>query len=153
MQIQANNQFCPINLLKRISGPEDLKELSPYEMEALCAEIRSYFIDTILANGGHFSANLGVVELTVALHHFFDFKEDKLIWDVGHQSYIHKILTSRRAGLDGIRKKDGLSGFPKIDESTFDHFGTGHSSTSISAILGMAEAAMDKRVKNEIMLQ
>ncbi len=104
-----------------------------------------------MKNGGHFSANLGVVELTVALHYVFDFKSDKLVWDVGHQAYIHKLLTGRKSEFETIRKMDGLSGFPKIDESVYDHFGTGHSSTSISAILGMAEASfLNKENKKHV---
>jgi len=108
----------------------------------LCQDIRDFFIEKILKNGGHFSANLGVVELTVALHYVYDLPSDKLVWDVGHQAYIHKLLTGRKSAFDTIRKFEGLSGFPKIDESEFDHFGTGHSSTSISAVMGMAEAAL-----------
>ena len=108
----------------------------------MCQDIRDFFIEKILKNGGHFSANLGVVELTVALHYVYDLPSDKLVWDVGHQAYIHKLLTGRKSAFDTIRKFEGLSGFPKIDESAFDHFGTGHSSTSISAVMGMAEAAL-----------
>ncbi len=108
----------------------------------MCQDIRDFFIEKILKNGGHFSANLGVVELTVALHYVYDLPSDKLVWDVGHQAYIHKLLTGRKSAFDTIRKFEGLSGFPKIDESEFDHFGTGHSSTSISAVMGMAEAAL-----------
>ena len=108
----------------------------------MCQDIRDFFIEKILKNGGHFSANLGVVELTVALHYVYDLPSDKLVWDVGHQAYIHKLLTGRKSAFDTIRKFGGLSGFPKVDESAFDHFGTGHSSTSISAVMGMAEAAL-----------
>jgi 1-deoxy-D-xylulose-5-phosphate synthase len=129
-------------LLKNINEPSDLKKLTKDQLPQLCSEIREFFIDKILKNGGHFSANLGVVELTVALHFIHDFKIDKLIWDVGHQAYIHKLLTGRKNEFDNIRKLDGLAGFPKMSESEYDHFGTGHSSTSISAILGMAEAAI-----------
>ncbi len=125
-----------------ISYPSDLKKLSPEQLPQLCEEIRAFFIEKVLKNGGHFSANLGVVELTVALHYVYYLPEDKLVWDVGHQAYIHKLLTGRKADFDTIRKLDGLSGFPKIDESEYDHFGTGHSSTSISACMGMAEAAL-----------
>lgn len=129
-------------MLKNINEPSDLKKLTKDQLPQLCSEIREFFIDKILKNGGHFSANLGVVELTVALHFIHDFKIDKLIWDVGHQAYIHKLLTGRKNEFDNIRKLNGLSGFPKMSESEYDHFGTGHSSTSISAILGMAEAAI-----------
>ncbi|MFY0644114.1 MAG: 1-deoxy-D-xylulose-5-phosphate synthase [Bacteroidia bacterium] len=129
-----------MSLLNNISGPQDLKKIELNKLEELCAEIRSFFIDQLLVNGGHFSANLGVVELTVALHYVFDLPIDKLIWDVGHQSYIHKLLTGRKAEFNTIRKWKGLSGFPNLKESEYDAFGTGHSSTSISAALGMAEA-------------
>ena len=128
-------------MLHNINDPSDLKKLAPDQLPQLCSEIRVFFIDKILKNGGHFSANLGVVELTVALHYLFDFKTDRLIWDVGHQAYIHKLLTGRKKEFNHIRKLGGLAGFPKMSESEYDHFGTGHSSTSISAILGMAEAA------------
>jgi len=141
--------------LDSISYPSDLKKLRKEQLPQLCAEIRTFFVEKILKNGGHFSANLGVVEITVALHYVYKFGEqvtqslqseenqsDKLVWDVGHQAYIHKLLTGRKFEFETIRKREGLSGFPKIDESLFDHFGTGHSSTSISAIIGMAEAAL-----------
>ena len=121
------------------------------ELVSLCKEIREFFIEQILVNGGHFSANLGVVELTVALHYVFDLPQDKLVWDVGHQSYIHKMLTGRFESFQSIRKWDGLSGFPKIAESEYDAFGTGHSSTSISAVLGMAEASsLDEKNRHHI---
>ena len=129
-------------MLDSITFPSDLRKLSKNQLTALCSEIRAFFIEKILKNGGHFSANLGVVELTVALHYVYDFSHDKLVWDVGHQAYIHKLLTGRKGEFDSIRKHNGLSGFPKIDESVFDHFGTGHSSTSISAVMGMAEASL-----------
>jgi 1-deoxy-D-xylulose-5-phosphate synthase len=128
--------------LPQIETPQDLRALTPKELVALCREIREFFIDSVLQNGGHFSANLGVVELTVALHYLFDFQEHKLVWDVGHQAYIHKLLTGRKESFASIRKKGGLSGFPKLEESEYDHFGTGHSSTSISAVMGMAESAL-----------
>jgi 1-deoxy-D-xylulose-5-phosphate synthase len=135
------HHLCILNLLDNINDPSDLKKLSNDQLPQLCQEIRGFFIEKILKNGGHFSANLGVVELTVALHYTFDFKIDRLVWDVGHQAYIHKLLTGRKKDFERIRKLGGIAGFPKIDESEYDHFGTGHSSTSISAILGMAEAA------------
>ncbi|MCH1472786.1 MAG: 1-deoxy-D-xylulose-5-phosphate synthase [Bacteroidia bacterium] len=136
-------------MLHNINEPSDLKKLATDQLPQLCSEIREFFIDKILKNGGHFSANLGVVELTVALHYIYDFKVDKLIWDVGHQAYIHKILTGRKKEFDRIRKLGGLAGFPKMSESEYDHFGTGHSSTSISAILGMAEAAILDQKKHK----
>ena len=119
-----------------------VKSVDREQLPELCAEIREFFINSILEHGGHFSANLGVVELTVALHYVFDFSSDKLVWDVGHQAYIHKLLSGRVDSFHTIRKKDGLSGFPKLEESAMDHFGTGHSSTSISAAMGMAQAAL-----------
>ena len=136
-------------MLDNINDPSDLKKLATDQLPQLCSEIREFFIDKILKNGGHFSANLGVVELTVALHYVYDFKVDKLVWDVGHQAYIHKILTGRKKEFDRIRKLGGLAGFPKMSESEYDHFGTGHSSTSISAILGMAEAAILDQKKHK----
>ena len=136
-----------VKFLDKINSPSDLKKLYVNDLRFLCEEIRLYFIDTILESGGHFAGNLGVVELTVALHYVFDFEKDRIVWDVGHQSYIHKLLTGRKQHLKNIREFNGISGFPKIDESVFDHFGTGHSSTSISATLGMAVAAS---LKNEL---
>ena len=129
------------SLLETICFPSDLKKLNHDQLPTLCDELRAFIIEKVLAHGGHFAANLGVVELTVALHFVFDTPNDKLVWDVGHQAYGHKILTGRRENFSSIRKKGGLSGFPKIDESEYDAFGTGHSSTAISAILGMATAA------------
>ena len=136
-------------MLHNINDPSDLKKLATDQLPQLCSEIREFFIDKILKNGGHFSANLGVVELTVALHYVYDFKVDKLVWDVGHQAYIHKLLTGRKKEFDHRRKLGGLAGFPKMSESEYDHFGTGHSSTSISAILGMAEAAILDQKKHK----
>jgi len=124
---------------------EELRSLSPNELESFCATYRSYIIDEILEHGGHFSANLGTIELTTALHYVLNTPDDQVVWDVGHQAYLHKIITGRKDQFHTIRKKNGLSGFPKQSESPFDAFGTGHSSTSISAALGMAEA--DKILK------
>lgn len=126
--------------LDHIDQVNYIKSLSVTELSELAAEIREFLISVVLQNGGHFSGNLGVVELTVALHYFLDLKSDSLVWDVGHQSYPHKILTGRKDQIQSIRKQGGISGFPNIFESEFDSFGTGHSSTSISAILGMATA-------------
>lgn len=128
------------NLLQTIDTPADLKKLDKSELTTLAGELRQYLIDTISVYGGHFAANLGVVELTVALHYVYNTPDDKLIWDVGHQAYAHKILTGRRPQFHTNRKFGGVSGFPKMAESEYDAFGTGHSSTSISAILGMAVA-------------
>lgn len=124
--------------LDNINNPDDLKKLNIDELNYLACEIREFLINSISKTGGHLSSNLGVVELTLALNFVFDFSRDKIIWDVGHQSYTHKILTGRKSQFDTLRKKDGISGFPKTTESIYDHFNTGHSSTSISAGLGFA---------------
>ncbi len=133
-------------LLSQINSPDDLKRLDSDQLERLCKEVRRFIIDSVCLNPGHFGASLGVVELTVAIHYVFDTPVDKLIWDVGHQAYAHKILTGRRDDFHLNRRYKGLSGFPKIKESPYDSFGTGHSSTSISAALGMA---MGSKLKNE----
>ncbi|MBI5440238.1 MAG: 1-deoxy-D-xylulose-5-phosphate synthase, partial [Deltaproteobacteria bacterium] len=127
-------------LLGRVSGPGDLKGLSKEELEAVATEIRAFILEKLSPVGGHLASSLGVVELTVALHAVFDSPRDRIIWDVGHQSYPHKILTGRRDSFGTIRQRGGLSGFPKRCESPHDAFGTGHSSTSISAGLGLAAA-------------
>lgn len=132
-------------MLSSIDGPEEMKELLPDELIQLSNELRQYIIDIVSSNPAHFGASLGVVELTVALHHVFDAPKDKIIWDVGHQAYGHKILTGRRDIFHTNRKYKGVSGFPKISESKYDAFGVGHSSTSISAALGMAAARDSKR--------
>ncbi len=125
-------------ILEHIKGPEELKSLPPEELKKLSQEIREFLIEKISHTGGHLASNLGVVELTIALHLTFNLPEDKVIWDVGHQSYTHKILTGRMAEFDELRQYGGLSGFPKRKESPYDSFDTGHSSTSISAGLGIA---------------
>jgi 1-deoxy-D-xylulose-5-phosphate synthase len=135
--------------LSSINTPSDLRKLTVSELQNICDELRTFVIDEILANGGHFSANLGTIELTVALHTAFNTPTDKLIWDVGHQAYAHKILTGRKANFASIRKKDGYSGFPKRSENEADAFGTGHSSTSISAALGFAESARIQNLKRK----
>ncbi len=127
-------------LLERIERENDVKKLKTGELEELAAEIRQFLIEKISMTGGHLASNLGVVELTIAMHRVFQLPEDKMIWDVGHQSYTHKILTGRRAGFDDLRKYGGMSGFPKRKESACDAFDTGHSSTSISAGLGYVQA-------------
>ena len=134
-------QIEPGELLAKINSPQDLKELDTVQLVQLTDELRQYIIDTVSVYGGHFGASLGVVELTVALHHVFNTPVDQLIWDVGHQAYGHKILTGRRDNFHTNRYYGGLSGFPKRKESEYDAFGVGHSSTSISAALGMAEAS------------
>jgi len=137
-------EITPGPLLKMIDSPADLKQLSREQLHALCDELRQYIIDTVSVHGGHFAASLGVVELTVALHYVFNTPYDQLVWDVGHQAYGHKILTGRRDTFATNRKYKGLSGFPNRGESPYDAFGVGHSSTSISAALGMAMAAKYK---------
>ncbi len=132
------------NLLSKIKSPSDIKDLSQDQLIELCSELRQFIIDTVCTNPGHFGASLGVVELTVALHSVFDAPYDKLIWDVGHQAYAHKIITGRREKFHQNRMYQGISGFPKMGESIYDSFGTGHSSTSISAALGMAIASKIK---------
>lgn len=132
--------------MSKINSPEDLRKLHPDQLIQLCDELREFIIDAACINPGHFGASLGVVELTVALHRVFNTPYDKLIWDVGHQAYAHKILTQRRDIFHTNRKYNGVSGFPKIAESPYDAFGTGHSSTSISAALGMAIAS---KLRNE----
>ena len=127
-------------LLERIEKENDIKELNMEELDQLAGEIREFLIQKISLTGGHLASNLGVVELTIAMHRVFTLPKDKMIWDVGHQSYTHKILTGRRAGFDALRKYGGMSGFPKRKESPCDAFDTGHSSTSISAGLGYVEA-------------
>ncbi len=134
-------------ILKKINSPSDLKELGIEELKVLAEEIREIIIKTVSVNGGHLASSLGVVELTIALHFVFDSPTDKLIWDVGHQSYSHKLITGRKDRFSTIRKENGISGFPKMTESEYDAFGTGHSSTSISAALGMIEGR-DKNNEN-----
>src|SRR6056297_2703570 len=127
-------------LLDRVRAPADLKRLSDPQLRQVADELRAETIAAVSETGGHLGAGLGVVELTVALHHVFDAPRDKIIWDVSHQSYPHKILTGRRDRMATIRQKDGLSGFTKRSESPYDPFGAAHSSTSISAALGFAVA-------------
>jgi 1-deoxy-D-xylulose-5-phosphate synthase len=138
MQINAGT------LLQKINNPDDLKKLSRRQLHQVCDELRQYIVDVVSVHGGHFAASLGVVELSVALHYVYNTPYDQLVWDVGHQAYGHKILTGRRDNFITNRKYKGLSGFPKRSESVYDTFGVGHSSTSISAALGMAMAAKYK---------
>ncbi len=132
--------------LDNIHHPSEIQSLTANELIELSTELREYIIETILHNGGHFAANLGVIELTTVLLNKFNFNSDRIVWDVGHQSYPYKVLTQRKEELKLIRNTNGISGFPKIEESKFDHFGTGHSSTAISAAMGMAQAA---KINNE----
>src|SRR5664279_933262 len=140
--------LLPGPLLQSVDSPEDLKKLSREQLQQLSTELRQYIIDVVSVHGGHFGASLGVVELTVALHYIFNTPHDQLVWDVGHQAYGHKILTGRRDNFSTNRKYKGLSGFPKRTESEYDTFGVGHSSTSISAALGMAMASHYKGEKD-----
>ena len=127
-------------LLDFIRSPVDLRALSASDLPQLAEELRSFLVESVAQTGGHLASNLGAVELTLALHYVFDTPADRIVWDVGHQSYAHKILTGRRAAMTGLRQSGGIAGFPRRAESEYDAFGTGHSSTSISAALGMAEA-------------
>ncbi|MBE9563448.1 MAG: 1-deoxy-D-xylulose-5-phosphate synthase, partial [Proteobacteria bacterium] len=127
-------------LLEKIQTPEDLRILSELQLPQLAEELREFLVETLSRTGGHFASNLGVVELTIALHYIFNTPDDRLIWDVGHQSYPHKILTGRRDKMPSLRQSGGIAGFPKRSESIYDSFGVGHSSTSIGAALGMAIA-------------
>ena len=138
----------PGNLLRDINSPADLRKLPADKIPQVADELRQFIIDTVSIYGGHFGANLGVVELTVALHYVFNTPDDQLVWDVGHQAYGHKMLTGRRDLFDTNRVYGGISGFPKRKESIYDTFGVGHSSTSISAALGMAAGSALNGDKN-----
>jgi 1-deoxy-D-xylulose-5-phosphate synthase len=135
------------SLLSRIDSPADLRRLPRAELKALAAELRDHVLQSVSRTGGHLSSNLGTVELTIALHYVFDTPNDRLVWDVGHQTYPHKILTGRRDRMDSLRQLGGISGFPRREESEYDTFGTAHSSTSISAALGMAIAAQHQHTQ------
>ena len=129
-----------LRILKQIKSPADLRRLDETQLVQLADEVRECLLESVSATGGHLAAGLGTVELTIALHTVFNTPHDRLVWDVGHQSYLHKILTGRRDQMESLRQKDGLSGFPRRSESPYDSFGVGHSSTSISAALGMADS-------------
>jgi 1-deoxy-D-xylulose-5-phosphate synthase len=135
------------NLLQTINTPADLRRLERTQLHALADELRQYVLESVSKTGGHLSSNLGTVELTIALHYVFDTPDDRIVWDVGHQTYAHKILTGRREGMSRLRQYGGMSGFPRRSESEYDTFGTAHSSTSISAALGMAVAARNQGSK------
>jgi 1-deoxy-D-xylulose-5-phosphate synthase len=137
-------------LLEAVRDPSQLRAFDRKQLAQLAAELRAFIVDSVSATGGHLSSNLGTVELTIALHHVFDTPEDRLIWDVGHQTYGHKILTGRREGMKRLRQKGGIAGFPRREESPYDTFGTAHSSTSISAALGMAVGAARKGEKRHV---
>jgi len=138
------------SILENISSPKDLKILSLDQLSILSDELRSELISSVSKTGGHLGAGLGVIELTIALHYIFNAPKDKIIWDVGHQAYPHKILTGRKEKMNSLRQENGLSGFTNIQESVYDAFGAGHSSTSISAGLGMAVGRDLKGEKNNI---
>jgi 1-deoxy-D-xylulose-5-phosphate synthase len=125
-------------LLSQIASPADLRRLPESQLEPLATELRNFLVESVSQSTGHFAAGLGTIELTIALHYIYNTPDDRLVWDVGHQAYPHKILTGRRDQILSIRKKDGLAPFPKREESEYDTFGVGHSSTSIAAALGMA---------------
>jgi 1-deoxy-D-xylulose-5-phosphate synthase len=133
-------------LLDSIANPADVRRLSRPELKQLAVELREFVVQSVSQTGGHLSSNLGTVELTIALHHVYDTPHDRIVWDVGHQTYPHKVLTGRRERMATLRQLGGISGFPRRVESEYDTFGTAHSSTSISAVLGMAVAA---RMKGE----
>ena len=138
------------NLLETITSPTDLRAYESNQLPQIAQELRSFILNSVSSTGGHLSSNLGTVELAIALHYVFDTPHDRMIWDVGHQSYAHKVLTGRREGMSTLRQYGGISGFPKRSESEYDAFGTAHSSTSISAALGMAVAAKTKNEKRSV---
>ena len=147
---QGPRPAAPRRLLSAINNPQELKKLPPELLPQLAQEIREKIISTVARTGGHLAPSLGVVELTIALHYVFDSPRDKIVWDVGHQAYTHKLLTGRQDRFHTLRQYGGLSGFPKRCESPHDAFDTGHSSTSISAALGMATARCLKRERNRV---
>ena len=128
-------------LLRSIDEPADLRRLAPGQLRELATEVRDFLLHTVGRTGGHLAANLGTVELSIALHYVFDTPHDRIVWDVGHQAYTHKIITGRRRAMTNLRQFGGISGFPRREESPYDAFGTAHASTSISAALGMAVGA------------
>ena len=140
-EIPSNKPLTP--LLDSVDIPSDIRSFSIHELETLSNELREFLLYSVGQSGGHLGGGLGVIELTVILHHLFNTPYDNLIWDVGHQAYPHKILTGRKNEIQTIRKKSGLAPFPAISESEYDSFGVGHSSTSISALLGMAVASAE----------
>ncbi len=129
-----------MEIINKINSPDEIKKLDRRLLKPLAAQIRGFLINSLSKTGGHLASNLGVVELTIAIHRVFDTQKDKIVWDVGHQTYTHKILTGRKEEFQTLRNFGGISGFPKCDESEHDCFNTGHSSTSISAALGIAKA-------------
>jgi len=140
----------PYELLQTINDPASLRKLDRKALGELATELRAFVLESVSKTGGHLASNLGSVELTIALHWVFNTPEDRIVWDVGHQTYPHKILTGRREGMARLRMLGGISGFPRRSESVYDTFGTAHSSTSISAALGMAVAAKRKGEKRHV---
>ncbi|HEV8520354.1 MAG TPA: 1-deoxy-D-xylulose-5-phosphate synthase N-terminal domain-containing protein, partial [Burkholderiales bacterium] len=138
------------DLLNTINDPRELRQLDRKQLMQLAQELRQFLLDSVSQTGGHLSSNLGTVELTIALHYVFDTPHDRLVWDVGHQTYGHKVLTGRRAQMQHLRMWNGISGFPRREESVYDTFGTAHSSTSISAALGMAVASKLTGIKRHV---
>ena len=147
--MSVSHEPTPYPLLEQVDYPDDLRRLSLDQLPRLASELRAFLVETVSRTGGHLAAGLGVVELSIALHYVFDTPNDRLVWDVGHQAYPHKILTGRRERMATLRQKGGLSGFLRCDESDYDAFGAGHSSTSISAALGMAVAAKLEGIRRE----
>src|SRR5499426_1326380 len=137
-------------LLEKINWPHELRALDRRQLRQLARELREFLLQSVSQTGGHLSSNLGTVELTIALHYVYDTPHDRLVWDVGHQTYGHKVLTGRREGMKRLRMRGGIAGFPRRDESEYDTFGTAHSSTSISAALGMAIASKLAGVKRKV---
>ena len=139
-----------MSIIENINLPKDLKNINIKQKESLANEIRQEILKVVSNNGGHLASNLGVVELTIALHSVFNTPEDKIVWDVGHQTYVHKMLTGRKERMNSLRKQNGIAGFPKREESEYDTFNTGHSSTSISAAIGMARARDIKKENYQV---
>ncbi len=137
-------------LLDSVDQGTALRSMSTAQLEAMCEELRAFLLYSVGRSGGHFGAGLGVVELTLALHHVYDTPHDRIVWDVGHQTYPHKILTGRMRRMHTMRQSGGLAGFPRRDESPYDTFGVGHSSTSISAAMGMALAASHQGIERKV---
>ncbi|MDE7005156.1 MAG: 1-deoxy-D-xylulose-5-phosphate synthase, partial [Alistipes sp.] len=140
----------PYEWLERVDSPRELKNLSPDELRIYCDELRRYIIEECSVNPGHLASSLGAVELAAALHYVFDTPDDRIVWDVGHQTYAHKIITGRREAFRTKRKLGGISGFPRMAESRYDAFGGGHASVSISAAFGMAKAAELRGEKHKV---
>ena len=138
------------NLLDQVDSPADIKRLSILQLKTLADEIREFILDSVSRSGGHLASNLGVVELTLALHYVFDFAQDKLLWDVGHQCYAHKIITGRKDKFAYLRQPDGISGFPNPAESNYDQFVVGHAGTAVATAIGIALGQLHQNKKDKI---